>query len=388
MASFLINGVTLELGKQVDTEEELRIRSVPRPYVVTFHSGLGAGRRLRDEIVKCPAPLLLVDKWIFESYLEQETGLKHVPCFQVLATEEKKSIQTVLEIIDFLESNGASKNSMLFAVGGGIIQDLAAFSAYMFKRGIPWTFVPTTLLAQGDSSVGGKTALNHSQTKNLLALFSAPRKIITDTGFLLTLSNEDWLSGGGEILRLCITGGEQSLNELERGVTAFVERDLDVTTQLIRISLKVKKAVVEFDEFELDTRRSMNYGHSFGHALEALTNYRIVHGIGVALGILVENEVSHMRGILPKGQRDRILALTNQIISDLVWNIFRHVNLDGIVDLLKRDKKAEGPVLKLSTLAHIGRIDFLDLRLDASGEAEVRKAYDNVVEALTTLRDD
>lgn len=387
MASFLINGVKIALGEQVDTNEELRVRSVPRPYVVTFHSGPGAGRRLRDEIVKHPAPLLLVDKWIFENYLTQESGLEHVPRFEVPATEEKKNIQTVLEIIDFLEKNGASKASMLFAAGGGIIQDLAAFSAYMFKRGIPWTFVPTTLLAQGDSSVGGKTALNHRKTKNLLALFSAPRRIITDTGFLSTLSNEDWLSGGGEILRLCITGGEQSLNKLDRGVAAFVKHDLDVTTHLIRVSLTVKKAVVEFDEFEMDTRRSMNYGHSFGHALEALTNYRIAHGIGVALGILVENEVSYLRGSLPKDQRDRILTLTNQIVSDHVWNIFRHTSLDGIVDLLKRDKKAEGPVLKLATLTHIGQIDFVDLRLDASGEAEVRKAYGSVVEALATLRD-
>jgi 3-dehydroquinate synthase len=386
MTSFLINGVELELGKQVTTDEDLQIRSVPRPYTVTFHSGSGAGKRLRDEILMTSSPLLLADQWIFDNYLAKEPGLEKVPRFLVPATEEKKAIQTVLEIVDFLEKNGASKTSMLYVVGGGIIQDLGAFSAYMFKRGIPWTFVPTTLLAQGDSSVGGKTALNHRQTKNLLALFSAPRKIITDTGFLTTLSDEDWLSGGGEVLRLCITGGEQSLKELERGVTSFVRRDLDVTIHLIRVSLTVKRAVVEFDEFELDTRRSMNYGHSFGHALEALTDYRIVHGIGVALGILVENEISYLRGILPKEQRDRILLLTNQIVSDYVWNIFRHASMDGVLDLLKRDKKAEGPVLKLATLSHIGRIDFVDLRLDDTGESEVRKAYASVIQAMTALR--
>ena len=275
---------------------------------------------------------------------------------------------------------------MLFAAGGGIIQDLAAFSAYMFKRGIPWTFVPTTLLAQGDSSVGGKTALNYRQTKNLLALFSAPKRIITDTDFLSTLSIDDWLSGGGEILRLCITGGEQSLSELEQGIAAFIHRDLTVTTHLIRVSLRIKKAVVEFDEFELDIRRSMNYGHSFGHALEALTNYRIAHGIGVALGILVENEISYLRGILPQSQRDRILALTNHLISDRVWEIFRQANLDGVIDLLKRDKKAEGAVLKLATIARVGQIVFIDLNLDASGEFEIRKANRSVLEKLAKIR--
>lgn len=386
MASFLINGVTLEQGNQINANEPLQIRSVPRPYTVSFHSGDGAGKRLSDEVLKHPAPLLLVDQWVFDNYLAQHPGLASVPRFVVPANEEKKSIETVLEIVDFLEKQGASKTSTLFAVGGGIIQDLGAFSAYMYKRGIPWIFVPTTLLAQGDSSVGGKTALNHRHTKNLLALFSAPRRIITDTGFLTTLSNEDWLSGGGEILRLCITGGEPSLQELERGVSAFVRRDLDVTTHLIRVSLAVKKAVVEFDEFELDTRRSMNYGHSFGHALEALTDYKIMHGIGVALGILVENELSYLRGILPKLQRDRILTLTNQIVTDHVWNIFRQASMGGILELLKRDKKAEGPVLKLATLTHIGRIDFVDLRLDTTGEAEVRKAYASVIDALSAIR--
>jgi len=386
MTSFLINGVKLELGKTVTTDEDLHIRSVPRPYTVTFHSGSGAGKRLREEILKASSPLLLADQWIYDNYLAKELELKEVPRFLVPATEENKAIQTVLEIVEFFDGNGASKTSMLYVVGGGTIQDLGAFSAYMFKRGIPWTFVPTTLLAQSDSSVGGKTALNYRQTKNLLALFSAPRRIITDIGFLSTLSDADWLSGGGEILRLCITGGEHSLKEFERGVAGFVRRDLDVTTHLIRVSLTVKKAVVEFDEFELDTRRSMNYGHSFGHALEVLTDYRIVHGIGVALGILVENEISYLRSILPKEQRDRILLLANQIVSDHVWNIFQNGSTDGVLDLLKRDKKVEGPVLKLATLAHIGRIDFVDLRLDTTGEAEIRQAYASVIQAMTALR--
>ena len=386
MTSFIINGTKLELGDDIDTTAPLQIQSIPRPYKVTFHSGPGAGGRLAQEMLKQPAPLLLVDQWVFDRYLQQEPGLDNVARFVVPATEDKKSIGTVLEIVDFLKQQGASKTTMLFAVGGGIIQDLAAFSAYMFKRGIPWTFVPTTLLAQGDSSVGGKTAVNHGQTKNLLGLFSAPRRIITDTGFLPSLTEPDWLSGGGELLRLCITGGERSLQELERNIEGFLSRELEVTTRLIRVALAVKKVVVEFDEFELDARRSMNYGHSFGHALEALTDFKIVHGIGVALGILVENEISYIRGALPQAQRERIMVLANRLISEPVWTIFRHVRMDGVLDLLKRDKKAEGPILKLATLAHVGKIDFIDLPLDASGEGEVRAAYNSVVLALTALR--
>ncbi len=246
--------------------------------------------------------------------------------------------------------------------------------------------MPTTLLAQGDSSVGGKTALNHKQTKNLLALFSAPRKIITDTGFLATLPDEDWYSGAGEIFRLCITGGESALVELERLHPALLQHDLERTTDLIRIALIVKKAVVEHDEFELDIRRSMNYGHSFGHALEALANYRISHGVGVTIGILVENEISYLRGVLPAPERMRLLQLGNRLISAGSWNLFRDLRLDGILDLLKRDKKTEGAVLKLATLRCIGKIEFIDLPMDSQGEAEMRAAATSVIEALTALR--
>jgi 3-dehydroquinate synthase len=386
MGIFKINGTLLEMIERIDSNSVLEIKSIPRTYRVEFYSGAGAGERLSNQITQHPSPLILADKWIFENYLSTEHSLQRVPTFQVSAVEENKSIETVLEIIEFLEKNGASKTAMLFAVGGGIIQDLAAFSAYLFKRGIPWTFVPTTLLAQGDSSVGGKTALNHRKTKNLLGLFSAPRKIITDTGFLTTLNQEDWLSGAGEILRLCITGGETTLMQLEQGIGACVERDLDVTTQLIRVALSVKKSVVESDEFEIDIRRSMNYGHSFGHALEALTHFEISHGIGVTLGIMVENEISYLRGLLPQDQRDRILHIANQLLSDHVWSVFKNTNMDGILDLLKRDKKAEGHVLKLATLAHIGQIDFLDLQLDQSGEVEVRSAYASVLGVLGNLR--
>lgn len=203
MQSFLINGTELSLNAYTDSRESLKISSVPRPYHVDFQSGEGVGKRISNDISSHASPLLIADQWVFDNYLKQQSEIDRVPRFILSAVENNKSIDTVLEIIGFLEKHGATKKTMLYAVGGGIIQDVAAFSAYMYKRGIPWTYVPTTLLSQGDSSVGGKTALNHRQTKNLLALFSAPRRIITDTGFLSTLSDEDWLSGGGGFASLC-----------------------------------------------------------------------------------------------------------------------------------------------------------------------------------------
>lgn len=358
------------------------VKSSPRPYQVIFFSGDGAGQRLSNEILSHTAPLLLVDKNIYNLYLKGKVGIEGIPTFLVDAIEEKKGIETVLKIIDFLEINKATKSSMLYVVGGGIMQDLGAFSGYIYKRGIPWVYVPTTLLGQGDSSVGGKTALNHKSTKNLLALFSAPRKIITDTGFLKTLPQEDWFSGIGEIFRLCITGGRDFLNVFSKEINAFLKGDIEATSRLIASSLSAKKAIVEFDEFELDLRRSMNYGHSFGHALEALTNYQISHGIGVAIGILVENEIAFKRGLLSEADRNELLNLGSKIIPPGAMAQFKNANLDGIIELLRRDKKAEGTILKLATLEAIGQMRFIDFSLDQSGESELRSAVKSVLGSL------
>ena len=168
MGKFLIQGVELIADESLKVTPALDIASSPRPYSVLFQSGEGAGKRLADAILQQDAPLLLVDKNIFRLYLQDQPSISHIPRFELNVGEDIKNIDSVLEIVTFLERHNASRSSMLFVVGGGIVQDLGAFSGYMYKRGIPWTFVPTTLLAQGDSSVGGKTALNHKQTKNLL----------------------------------------------------------------------------------------------------------------------------------------------------------------------------------------------------------------------------
>jgi 3-dehydroquinate synthase len=356
-----------------------QVASSPRHYRVDFPAEHSLAENLVREVCAHKAPLMLVDSHIQELYLSARSELAVVPTFSVVAGEGVKEISTVLEIVDFLERNSATKISMLFVVGGGVIQDLGAFSSAMYKRGLPWTFVPTTLLAQGDSCVGGKTALNHKKTKNLLGLFSAPRRVIIDTGFLLTLPQGDLLSGVGEIFRLCITGGPAFLVVFARLLPAFLAGDAQAARELIASSLSVKRAVVEFDEFELDFRRSMNYGHSFGHALEALTDFRIPHGVGVTIGILVENEIAHRRGMLPLSERDQMLALGRQIIPEDCRQVFALASLDGALDLLRQDKKTEGAVLKLATLERIGQMRFIDFVLDAGGEAELRAAVTAVL---------
>ncbi len=372
---FKVHNQEFLVDSNEDISSGLVIKSSPRPYKVTFAS-------IKDVLGNRPASsLILADRKVYEIYIK-DAGLSDVPTFLVDAVEDAKGIGTALEIVDFLEKNSATKTSMLFVIGGGIVQDLGAFAGSMYKRGLPWTFIPTTLLAQGDSGVGGKTALNHKNTKNLLALFSAPRELVIDADLLGTLSKNDTLSGVGEIFRLCITGGNDFLKIFIDNLPAFLNGDRFATNRLIAASILVKKAIVEFDEFEFDIRRSMNYGHSFGHALEALSDYQIPHGIGVTIGILVENEIAYGRKMLSLEERNLLINLGKKIIPSDVLKIFANTSLDGILKLFKRDKKTEGSILKLATLESVGDMRFINFVIDESGEKEVRKAVTEVLKCL------
>jgi 3-dehydroquinate synthase len=359
-------------------EESISVQSSPREYSVDFISNSNGFSWLKNRIKSQEKPLILADTYVFDTLL---SGLNFngIPTYKFEAIEENKDIQTVLSVCDFLNENQANRGSMLFVIGGGVVQDIGAFAAAMLKRGIPWTYVPTTLLSQGDSCLGGKTAVNHNKTKNLLGLFSAPRKVLIDSAFCKTLDFKDRMSGGGEIFRLLITGGKSGFELLERNVDQFIDGSLDATQKLVAASLQVKKRIVENDEFEMDTRRSMNYGHSIGHAIEALSNYQIPHGVGVAIGILVENRIAVNRGMLSHDEEKRMYIVGKKIVPSATWQIFSKLDIAKILPFLASDKKVEGAILKLATLNSIGEMVFVDLSLSEKGLAEVEKAFNDVI---------
>lgn len=359
-------------------EKGISVQSSPRPYSVDFISNSNGFSWLYDYINSQRRPLILADKYVLESLLSS-SNFNGIPTYAFEAIEENKDIQMVLNVCDFLNKNQANRGSMLNVIGGGIVQDIGAFSAAMLKRGIPWTYVPTTLLSQGDSCLGGKTAVNHNKTKNLLGLFSAPRKVIIDSAFCKTLEFKDRMSGGGEIFRLLVTGGESGFELLEKNVDSFISGSIDATQILVSASLQVKKRIVENDEFELDIRRSMNYGHSIGHAIEALSDYQIPHGLGVAIGILVENRIAVNRKMLTDKEEKRIFEVGKKIIPQDIWKIFSNLEISKILPFLASDKKVEGTFLKLATLNSIGEMVFIDLPLDENGLIEVERAFNQVI---------
>jgi 3-dehydroquinate synthase len=375
---FKIQDVSFEKWTDGIGQDSISVQSSPREYSVDFIEKSNNFKWLEEMIRNEKKPFILIDQYILESILFN-LNLNDVPTYKFSAVEENKDIMTVLKVCDFLNHKQANRGSMIFVIGGGIIQDIGAFSAAMLKRGIPWVYIPTTLLSQGDSCLGGKTAVNHNKTKNLLGLFSAPRKVIIDLAFSKTLSFEDRMSGGGEIFRLLITGGPKGFALLKQYIDEFVNGSIDATQKLVAASLQVKKRIVEYDEFELDIRRSMNYGHSIGHAIEALSEYKIPHGIGVAIGILVENRVAFNRGLLSKEEEQEMYQVGRKIIPEATWNIFVSLNIEKLLPFLQSDKKVEGSVLKLATLHRIGEMIFLDLPLNNEGMVEVKHAFDDVL---------
>jgi 3-dehydroquinate synthase len=359
--TFQIEQTTLyaELAPLANSSQPFTVKSVPAPYLIEW---------LENE--QSPANLINDDK---EAILLIDSNIKglwfgelreNLPVFEVEATETNKNIHTAIEFAEFMESIGTTKLNMVYVVGGGIMQDIGAFACAMYKRGIPWTYLPTTLLGMADSCIGGKTGLNHKTTKNLMALFAAPRRIIHFLPFIDTLPRREIVSGFGEALRLHATGGRSFLESFEANIDAALAGSSEATRQIITSSLSVKRAVVEEDEFEQSLRRSMNYGHSVGHAIEALTNFAFPHGMGISIGIMVENKISEALFGLPAEDSFLINQQAVKLIDDAARESLNIMNISSINTILKKDKKTLGNTLKMAVPVRLGHIDFFDFPLN------------------------
>ena len=214
--------------------------------------------------------------------------------------EANKTLDTANAIVTQLLERGAKRDSMAVVVGGGMIGDTAGFAASIFLRGIDLVHVPTTLLAQVDSSIGGKTAVNHVKGKNLIGTFHPPRAIVTDLAVLASLPPRERLSGLYEALKGGVIADESLFALFEEG------GDLDVD-EIVRKAIRVKADIVTADEKEADLRRLLNYGHTIAHGIEAALHYEgITHGEAVAWGMIGANAIAVDRGLLPRGEASRI----------------------------------------------------------------------------------
>jgi 3-dehydroquinate synthase len=265
------------------------------------------------------------------------------------AIEENKCMDTVLSIFDILYKNKFTKINKLIVIGGGIIQDISGFLCGMYKRGIKWVLVPTTMLAMTDSCIGGKVCLNRGG-KNMLGLYVSPSNVVISDLFLKTLDNDMIISGIGESLKLAIIAGN---NEVKSFITMFNNKDY---VGIIKQSLEIKKTIVEYDELERNERRVLNYGHTIGHALEAATNYFIPHGISVLLGMYYINKL-----FIKTNEFDKINEF---ILSIIPKKYLIKIDIDIIGDYVLSDKKNMGNNVCLIVLEKYGKSKFIFKNID------------------------
>jgi 3-dehydroquinate synthase len=268
-----------------------------------------------------------------------------VDLFSIRPGEESKSRINKAKIEDWMLELGCMKDTMMIAFGGGVVGDLAGFVASTFMRGIPFVQIPTTLLAMVDSSIGGKTAINTKHGKNLLGSFWNPERILIDITFLQTLSDEQISNGFIEIIKIFLSSDKNSFSLLEKDMS------LD---EAIEKAIKLKMSIVAKDADDNNVRNILNFGHSIGHALEHLSDKKLIHGFAVGLGILVEAKMSEIEGQLSHEEFIRIETMLKK--HNVRSETLRGYSLDQIVKIMRFDKKNSDNQINYVCLESIGKV--------------------------------
>jgi len=327
---------------------DFKVKSIIHDYEVKFIND--SSKKISEETIN--SDVFIVDKNITDFYpkISKASGSDNL-VIEINANEKNKSFQSLSPIINKLIKMGFRKNHRLIGIGGGITQDITSFISSIMFRGVSWIFFPTTLLAQGDSCIGSKTSINFGKYKNQLGGFYPPNNIFIDVNFLKTLNNSEIQSGFGEMCHYFLVSSKIDFDIYKLNYKRAL-LDKSVLSKIISHSLLIKKNYIEIDEFDRNERQIFNYGHSFGHAIESLTNYKIPHGIAVSFGMDMANFISVKMGFLKQSIRKDIRKFLEQI-----WHGYdiKNLDVDKFCDALSKDKKNVGNELRLILFKGYGK---------------------------------
>ena len=281
-----------------------------------------------------------------------ENGFE-VHILEVPDGEEQKSLETAGRLYYQLTDLYAERNTPIIALGGGVIGDLTGFVAATYMRGVPLIQVPTTLLAQGDSSIGGKVAVNHGRLKNKIGAFYHPRLTISDVTTLKTLSPREISDGLAEIIKHGAILDGEFFSYIEENLDRIKSLDVQVIERVISRSVEIKAGVVEKDELDLGLRNILNCGHTVGHAIESVSGLKIWHGEAVAIGMLVEARIANRMGILDEKEVNR---LKNLISKAGLPTELPNLQLEKLIQAMKHDKKILQGKMRFALLKSIGEV--------------------------------
>ena len=342
--------------------EKIRINTNSREYDVLVGEELIVSDNFHDADNK--EVLLIVDDGIpgkligkVEKILKEKSSKFHTLSME--ATEEKKSFSSLEEIHDSLMDMGYSRECLLYAMGGGIICDMTGFAAATYQRGVDFILIPTTLLSQVDASVGGKTAINHKKGKNMIGAFHQPKKVLTDMIFLESLKYRQITDGLSEIIKHAIILDQEFFVWLEENINELLLTDSSLYKYAVSRSIELKESVVSRDETEKGVRKWLNFGHTFGHAIETFLNYSDwIHGEAVSVGILMALRMSYLRGNIEMSDVRRVTHLMQR--CSLPVKAPSNMTTADFNDLMLRDKKVRNDKIRLVLLEKLGRAEVIE----------------------------
>jgi len=338
----------------MNSVQSLTINSTPNNYTVDFVDQIEVKKMINNLRKNVYA---VIDSNIHSMYGKYIEGLELKNILVLFSDENLKTFQGVERVCNWLLESGAKKDSIILGIGGGVIQDVCTFVSHIYYRGIQWIYLPTTLLSQCDSCIGAKCGINLGSFKNQLGVIHAPSKVWIDTSFLESLNEVDILSGLGEMLKLSLTGPNHFYSFFKEGLKNS-KRDFK---ELVYKSLCAKQPIIEDDEFENDLRRILNYGHSFGHALEHCFKGKVPHGLAVVWGIDLINYVGLKLNITP---HDLFTEIRNNLKEIFKFSLPLHPDIDELFEALSHDKKIKNNKINFAILEDIGKITIRESQID------------------------
>jgi 3-dehydroquinate synthase len=341
---------------------KLKIKTKNQEYPIIIGSNLISNitKIIKDNSINFEKCLLIIDKNISKkivSKIKKSLSKKNLYIYFLKASEINKNTNSVNKILEILLNKNFSRNDCLISIGGGITGDISGFSASIFKRGMKFINIPTTLLSQVDSSIGGKTGVNTKYGKNLIGSFYQPNLVISDIEFLKTLPKREIVCGYGEILKHALIGNKNFYNFLNKNNKKIFNLVSPFIETAIHESCKIKRYVVEKDEKERELRKILNFGHTFAHAYEASLGYskKLNHGEAVILGMKTALNFSLNNNFLKKKEHNSIMNhIHNCNLSFSLNNFFKVKDLSKILSFMLKDKKNNSDKISLVLLKKIG----------------------------------
>jgi 3-dehydroquinate synthase len=332
-------------------------------YTIVIEPGMlsRAGEALK-QVTKSPKAAIITDSHVGELHLQalenslNSAGIQTISAM-IPAGEQHKNLMMLMPVYDQFLSARFERSVPVIALGGGVVGDMAGFVAATILRGVPLVQIPTTLLAMVDASVGGKTGVDHPVGKNLIGAFHQPIAVLIDPQTLATLPADELHNGLAECIKHDLIRDADSFGTLQEKIPAALNLDMNVLSELIAHNVAIKAKVVEADPFEKSERAHLNFGHTFGHAIESVSKFSYSHGQAVALGMCAASFVSHKLGYIDSGELGQIVSTIRS--SELPARGLK-MNLETVIETMGYDKKVKDGRLRLVLLEKIGRATIRD----------------------------